>query len=548
MQLSKDDTQIATFAGRDKPVRVLLVDADAQQYSLVGRLLRGDADKQYELTWCQRFEHALEAMASNLHDVILLDCQNDAQTSSNLLRKAVAQACPTPIIILTDELDALLDQSAIRNGASDYLTRESLETRALERCIRYAMDRKAVELSLARLAHYDPLTRVPNRILFRDRLQGAIERARRDRAQLALMFIDLDGFKQINDRHGHDAGDALICTVAERLVSCVRKSDSVARIGGDEFTLILEDIKNASDIVHVARKVIEAVALPVTVRGAQVYVGCSIGIASYPGAGDDADDLLKHADMAMYQAKGLSGSTYRFYTEKMNVEAMNQMYLEADLRRGLRRDEFELHYQPRVELGSGRTAGVEALLRWNHPVRGLVMPGDFISIAEEAGLIVPLGYWVVHQACTDLTRVHEQGLAPIHVSLNLSFKQFQDAMFVSTVRNIVKQTGVDASRLEFELTETAAMANFEDTLSSMQALKAIGPTFSLDDFGTGYSSLTHLQRLPISAVKIDRSFIQNILHVQDDATIVAAIIGLAHKLKLRVVAEGAETMQQVPFS
>jgi EAL domain-containing protein (putative c-di-GMP-specific phosphodiesterase class I) len=279
----------------------------------------------------------------------------------------------------------------------------------------------------------------------------------------------------------------------------------------------------------------------------QLFVGASIGIAVYPEGGEDIDTLLKHADMAMYQAKGLRGSAYRFYTEKMNVEATNQMYLEADLRRALRRGEFELYYQPRIALGDERIAGVEGLLRWNHPVRGLVKPSEFIPLAEEVGLIVPIGYWAIHQACQDILAMDAQGMEPIHLAVNLSFRQFLDEKFVQTVSNIIADAGIDPWRLEFELTETAIMSNVEDTERCMQVIRALGPTFSLDDFGTGYSSFAHIQRLPIGALKIDRSFVSQVNLRPDDATIVRAIINLAHGLGLKVIAEGAETREQVQF-
>ncbi len=531
----------------DKAIRVLLIDQDPAEYALIGQLLSAVGPNAYELTWCRQTVHALEAMAADLHDVVLLDYQSDRVKGQSLLAKATQQNCSRPIIVMTDEMDRNVDREAIRSGASDYLLKGRIDSLVLERAIRYAIDRKGAELKLARLAHYDPLTNVPNRILFRDRLQRALERARRGNQAVALFFMDLDGFKQVNDTLGHEAGDELIRCVAERLSACMRKSDSVARIGGDEFTVILEDIETTADIVNVARKAIDVVSRPVTVGGQQITVGCSIGIAVYPEGGQDVDTLLKHADMAMYQAKGLRGSAYRFYTEKLNVEAMNQMYLEADLRRGLRRGEFELYYQPRVSLDDARVAGVEALLRWNHPVRGLVMPAEFISLAEEVGLIVPLGYWVIHQACHDMRAMDARGMEPIHVAVNLSFRQFLDVKFVETVGNIIESAAIDPRRLEFELTETAIMSHFEETERSMQIIREMGPTFSLDDFGTGFSSFAHIQRLPIGALKIDRSFVKNVTSMQDDATIVKAMISLAHNLGLAVIAEGAETAEQVDF-
>ena len=531
----------------DRLIRVLLIDRDPAEYRLIGQLLSGITHTAYELTWCRQPELALDAIGSELHDVVLLDFEDDALSALALLEKAVQQNVARPIIVMTTEMDLNVDREAIRCGASDYLLKGQIDSQLLERAIRYAIERKTAEAKLARLAHYDPLTNVPNRILFRDRLGGAVERARRGHQTVALFFVDLDGFKQINDTLGHDAGDELIRTVASRLGTCVRKSDSVARIGGDEFTLILEDVTTTGDIVNIARKVIEVITRPVSYGTQQLFVGASIGIAVYPEGGEDVDWLLKHADMAMYQAKGLRGSAYRFYTQKMNVEATNQMYLEADLRRGLRRGEFELYYQPRVALESGRIAGVEALLRWNHPVRGVVSPAEFIPLAEEVGLIVPIGYWAIHRACQDILVMDGRGLDPIHVAVNLSFKQFADEMFEQTVGNIITESGIDPQRLEFELTETAIMANAEDTERSMQKIRAMGPRFSLDDFGTGFSSFAHIQRLPIGALKIDRSFVQNVLTGRDDATIVRAMISLAHNLGLEVIAEGAETREQVAF-
>ena len=531
----------------DKSTRLLLIDHDAESYQRLGQLLSAIPGHNYVLTWCSDPAHALEALLSNLHDVAILDYHADQARSHEVLKKAVNQGCRIPVLVMTHDMDHRVDREAIRCGAADYLVQHTLNSDHLKRALRYAMDRKGAELKLARLAHYDPLTNVPNRILFGDRLQRAIDRASRGTQHLALLFIDLDGFKQVNDAYGHEAGDTLIRSVAERLCASVRRSDSVARIGGDEFTVILEDTSSSSDVVQVARKIINAVSRPVTVGNHQAFVGCSIGIAAYPEAGDDAESLLKHADMAMYQAKRVRGSAYRFFTDKMNVEAMNEMYLKADLRRGLRRNEFELYYQPRIELSTGKTVGLEALVRWNHPSKGIVMPGEFVPVAEESGLIVPLGYWIIHQACEDLQRLENTGFSSVRIAVNLSFRQFQDEKFVQTVSNILEKTDVDGSKVEFELTETTVMSNFEETRASMEELTARGPQFSLDDFGTGYSSFSHLQRLPIAAVKIDRSFIRNVLHLEEDATIVRAMIDLAHNLKLRVIAEGAETMAQVGF-
>jgi predicted signal transduction protein with EAL and GGDEF domain len=335
--------------------------------------------------------------------------------------------------------------------------------------------------------------------------------------------------------------------MAERILSCLGPGDSAARIGGDEFAILLDHTEAGIDTSMLAQQLADTVGQPFALAGHQVTVGCSIGVAVYPAAGREIDGLLKAADLARQKAKAVRGCTYRFYNEKMNADASAQLYREADLRRGLRRNEFRLYYQPRVSLQSGRIVGVEGLIRWQHPVRGLVSPSEFIPLAEDSGLIVPLGYWIVHQACADIRRMEELGLPPVDVALNLSFKQFHDSKFAETVTHIISESGVDPKRLEFELTETTIMTNGDETDQCMRALNAIGSSFSLDDFGTGYSSFVHIHRLPIDALKVDRSFVHQVTHNADAATIVTAIINLAHSLNMTVVAEGAESEAQMRF-
>jgi predicted signal transduction protein with EAL and GGDEF domain len=321
----------------------------------------------------------------------------------------------------------------------------------------------------------------------------------------------------------------------------------VARIGGDEFALIIERCQQREAAEQFARRLIDELSAPVMLDNYPVVVSVSIGAALYPEASDNAEGLLKRAVLAMRQAKLERGSSLQLYSEETKLESLQRLSLEADLRKALRRNEFELHYQPRVDLISGETLGMESLIRWRHPTRGWVSPQEFIPVAEESGLIIPIGYWTIKQACDDMNAFTKAGYGHLEVAVNLSFKQLQDSLFVETATRIIEQSGVDASQLEFELTETAIMSNFQQTYDGMMALAKLGITFSLDDFGTGFSSFAHIQKLPISALKIDRSFIRRVIENNDDAVIVRAIINLAHSLRLRVIGEGVETLEQVQF-
>jgi predicted signal transduction protein with EAL and GGDEF domain len=335
--------------------------------------------------------------------------------------------------------------------------------------------------------------------------------------------------------------------MGQRLTQCVRKTDTLARIGSDEFAIVLEDVRQLSDVVAVAEKITDMLSQPYQLGDTPLVLGASIGIAVCPDAGHTSEALLRNAELARQQAKLLRGCHYHFYTEQMNLDARNQIHLEAELRRALRRNEFELFYQPRVELESGQVIGVESLIRWRHPERGLLAPSDFIPLAEETGLIVPIGYWTIQQACRDMRNMQKHCDRPLELAINLSLKQLQDEKFSATASRLLVESGIDLHRIEFELTETAILMNAEQTYQSMLTLSQLGVSFSLDDFGTGYSSFAHIQRLPISALKIDRSFIRNLPGDADDAIIVKAIINLAHSLQLHVIAEGAETLEQVHF-
>jgi len=406
---------------------------------------------------------------------------------------------------------------------------------------------RAITEEMARLAQHDGLTDLPNRMLLTDRLNQAIARARRNGTRVAVMYLDLDGFKHINDSLGHAAGDKMLQSVAARLVSCVRSSDTVSRLGGDEFVVLLSEISHAADASITARKILTALIPPHLVDDTNLHITLSIGLSAYPDDGNDAETLIKNADTAMYQAKETGRNNYRFYTKEMNVRSMERQAVEAELCLALERKELVLHYQPKVSLETGEITGIEALVRWVHPERGLVPPAQFIPIAEDSGLILPIGKWVLREACRQVKEWIDAGLHVVPVSINVSSLEFRSGDFVEGLRVILKEVGLDPSYLELELTETALMQHVESTTSVLGALKSIGVRFAVDDFGTGYSSLSYLKKFPIDTLKIDRSFVQDIRPDTDDATLVSAVITMAKSLKKCVIAEGVESEDQIKF-
>jgi diguanylate cyclase (GGDEF)-like protein/PAS domain S-box-containing protein len=408
-------------------------------------------------------------------------------------------------------------------------------------------ERKASEARIAFLAHHDPLTTLPNRTLFQDRIEQALGRAERSELMVALLFLDLDRFKTINDSLGHLAGDRLLQSVAERLGHCVRDTDTICRQGGDEFLIVLADLTDEDVPARIAEKILRRLSEPFDVDGHTLGTSFSIGIAVYPDDGRDADALMKNADTAMYHAKESGRNTYRFFTEQMNANALERLQLENHLRQALDRGELLLNYQPQIDLTTGAIVGAEALIRWQSEALGFVPPGRFIPIAEESGLILPIGRWVMRQACLHAKAWQESGFPNVAVAVNISALQFRRDDIVATVREILSETGLAAEHLELEITESLIMQHAEDVLDTMQRLKALGVRLSIDDFGTGYSSLSYLKRFAVDRLKIDQSFVRDIVEDPDDAAIVRAIIQMGKSLKLDVVAEGAESRAQVDF-
>jgi diguanylate cyclase (GGDEF)-like protein/PAS domain S-box-containing protein len=421
-------------------------------------------------------------------------------------------------------------------------------------------ERKRTERQIHQLAYYDSLTGLPNRDLFRERSERALRGAKRNRQKMALIFLDLDEFKYVNDTLGHDAGDELLCEIAGYLTQSIRASDilakpqtegstdaSLSRLGGDEFTIMLPDLEEVELAARVAGRVLEQLRRPMKIQGKEFFVTGSIGISVYPDDGDSVDILLKNADIAMYHAKQSGKNSFRFYAKHMDERVQLRLSMEGKLKRALEKEEFALHYQPKVEIETGKIIGVEALLRWNNPEMGQVSPAQFIPVAEETGLIVPIGEWLLYDACRRAQQWREDGLVPVDMAVNLSGHQFRSGGLVQLVGRVLEDTHLAAASLELELTEGMIMENVEDAVGILNQLKEMGLKLSVDDFGTGYSSMAYLKRFPLDILKIDRSFVQDITTDANDATIIRAIIALARGLSLTSIAEGVETEEQLQF-
>jgi diguanylate cyclase (GGDEF)-like protein len=436
-------------------------------------------------------------------------------------------------------------------SASFNVMAENLESRTAE-LVEEIAERKQAEEKIRHMAYHDPLTGLPNRALFIDRLSLALAQARRTKRTMAVMFIDLDRFKLVNDTAGHREGDGLLRSLGEELKRLVREGDTVARVGGDEFTLLLPEIARVGDAVEVAQRILDSLRQPRLLAGHEFHITPSIGISIYPSeddpaGGEDAETLLTNADIGMYRAKDEGGNRYQIHTPAMNASILERLALETDLRHGLEREEFVLHYQPQVNIGTGEIVGVEALVRWQRPEGGLVPPMEFIPVAEETGLIVPLGDWVLRTACAQAKAWLDEGLPCTRIAVNLSARQFQQRDLAEKVAQVLKETGLGPCGLALEITESVAIQDVDYTVLMLRQLKEMGIQIAIDDFGTGHSALSYLRRFPIDAVKIDRSFIRDLTTSANDTEIAAAVIAMAHNLKLDVIAEGVETEEQLAF-
>ena len=430
------------------------------------------------------------------------------------------------------------DQVSMLREANSNLVIATMEAHRLTEQV------ESAKIELDHLAHHDVLTNLPNRMLMQDRLSQAIEVAHRQRRQLAVMFMDLDRFKHINDSLGHAVGDQLLQSVAQRLVASVRHSDTVSRQGGDEFLLLLSYVEHADDAALSAQKILTALAEPHHIGGSNLHISVSIGISIYPDDGLDAQTLIKCADTAMYYAKGNGRNNFKFFEPTMNTRAVQRQATESSLRQALDRQEFVLHYQPKVDLQSGAIVAAEALIRWQHPQRGLLSPGEFIPIAEDSGLIRPMGRWALREACCQAQAWLQAGLPPITLAVNTSALELRADDFLDNLRTILEETQVEPHRLELELTESVLMRDAESAGFLLQAIADLGVQLAIDDFGTGYSSLSYLSRFPINTLKIDQSFVSRMIGNPDDANIVCAVISMGKSLRKRVIAEGVETPEQ----
>ena len=658
------------------PVKVLLVEDNANDALLVRRMFKKMAPGAYELTHHTCMEDATLHVASETMDIVLLDlCLPDAN-GLEAVHLMLAAAPRAPVVVMTCQNDERLAAQALRAGAQDYLMKGDFEAPVMIRALRYAIARKAMEEQLFReqdraritlhaigdavicidntgaisflnraarvmtglamapgealmsadlgltradgtrvrldqdcssvasdsklivaasaylagvdgrnvpveytvsrvldrggevigcvyvfrdmsetraladkLAHqaqHDALTGLPNRVLLADRIKSAIAIAPRHEGKPGVLFLDLDGFKHVNDSLGHAIGDKLLQSVAGRLTNCVRASDTVSRLGGDEFVVLLTEIAQPEDAAIAASRMLEAVGAPHRIDAHELHVSTSIGVSLFPFDGTDAETLLKNADTAMYQAKASGRKSFRFFEPEMNLRAVERRSIEDGLRRALERQEFVLHYQPQLNIATGKIYGAEALIRWVHPIHGNMPPNAFISVAEDSGLIVPLGKWVMHEACQQAKAWSDAG-SPVRIAVNVSAIEFQSKEFMPGVFEILEATGLAPDSLELELTESVLMRRTSNAADILKAFRDKGVRLALDDFGTGYSSLSYLTRFPVDTLKIDQSFIRQITATPSETAIVKAVLGMAQSLNLRVVAEGVETLGELAF-
>src|SRR5688572_16865241 len=540
--------------------KLLIIDDELQIRSLLVDLL----GPVYNCSEASSAEDALTALSHETFDLVISDIDMGGMSGLELVPRVHSLAPDTVVVMISGNQDIEFAIKALRVGAFDYITKpidlrhvEASVERALKHGgllkekrlykeqIEHLLQQRTAEVDW--LAYYDTVTQLPNRALFEDRLTQAVAIARAKDESLAVLFISVDQFKKVNDSLGHGPGDTLLKEFAERLKSCISKSDTVARFGSDEFALLRSQINGTKDVIETIAMLSQVLKFSFDLSGQELFATASVGVSMFPLDGEDSHTLLKNAGAALYKAKKSGGANYQFYTADMHELATKRLALETSLRRAIQNEEFLLHYQPRVSVDSLAITGVEALVRWQHPQRGLVSPSEFIPLAEDTGLIVPIGEWVLRQACRQNQEWQDHGFAPIQMAVNISGRQFHDQDLSQTVIRILDETGLAAKHLDLEVTESSIMQNAEFAAGVLDRLKSMGINISIDDFGTGVSSLASLKRLPIGALKIDQSFVRDATTDPDDAAIVNAIITLAHNLRLKVVAEGVETEEQLRF-
>ena len=570
----------------NRPIKILLIEDNPGDVRLIQEMLADEKGDFFTVECHDRLSGALHRLTENRVDVVLLDLGLPDSQGLDTYARVHAQFPRLPIIVLSGLHDENIAVRAVRKGAQDYLVKGQIDGKLLVRSMRYAIERKKAEEALLRArdelemrvkartaelfranealeaeirerkrmeeiirqqATHDSLTGLPNRILFLDHLTLGLTQARRNRNMLAVLFLDLDRFKFVNDTLGHAAGDQLLINVAGRLKTCVRESDTIARIGGDEFTLLLPDITQAEDAAFIGRKIISALKEPYRLCDQQIHITVSLGISIYPDDGDNPEKLLMNADIAMYHAKQQMMNDCSFFNSVMNNSSLERMKLGNDLRRSLEREELIVHYQPLMDSNTGKMVCAEALVRWKHPELGLLDALQFIPLAAGIGFLMSIDRWVMTTACAQNKEWQKAGYPPFCVTVNLSAHWFHQANLVEVVSQVLRETDLSPEFLGLEITESTAMQDIEQTILTLNHLMDMGVRVLMDDFGSGYSSLNWLKKFPIQKLKIDKSFINELQKNPDDKAIVNAIVTMAHNLKMTVVAEGVETENQLSF-
>ena len=539
---------------------ILIIDDDEQIRELLDVLL----GENYDCTRARSAEEALDVLKTIKFDLVISDINMGGISGLDLVPYVLKETPETVVVMVSGQQNIESAIAALRAGAFDYITKP-LDIYHVEAAVRRALahhkllaDKKYYEDNLQelvlkrtaeieRLAHFDTLTDLPNRLLFEDRLTQALKHAQREDEMLGTLLLGVDRFKNIHDTLGHTVSDRLLRDIAERISGSIAEGVTLSRFEGEEFALLLTDVSGSEKVLEALRDVGELLKPPFVLDDQELFVTASIGVSLFPADGQSPQELLKNAGVALDRAKNLGGNNYQFYRADMNARALERLTLEADLRRAVENGELVLHYQPQVDFATQRIVGAEALIRWQHPRLGLLPPVEFIPMAEDTGLILPIGDWVLRAACNQVALWDLAGLGNLRIAVNVSARQFQQKDFLERVAQIVDETAISPSSLELEITETSIMQNADQVVTLLSELKHMGVRIAIDDFGIGYSSLGYLKRLPIDRLKIDRTFVSDATSDPDDAAIVMAIITLAHNLRLKVMAEGVETEEQLRF-
>ncbi|KZX55026.1 hypothetical protein A3709_08485 [Halioglobus sp. HI00S01] len=523
---------------------VLIISEHQADHLVLSACLERAPLQQFQLASSESMERPLEALLDPAIDAVIMAY---GPQTEYLLRLAQKNNATVPLILLLDDAEQTTLEQLNDLGAQDYLVRGQIQDALVHRILDYCIQLKQARDKIQQLSNRDGLTGALNRVGFRAHLERAMERSSRYGFNTALLYINMDQFANINDHYGEADGDLLIKTISRRLLNKMRSTDSIARLGGDEFAVVLEDVSSFADVELISEKMLKSIAAPMILSEQQVSIDASIGAAMFPDDSKDFAELVECARSAMQQAKTVDGNKFIRYSNQISFDDSGASSLAAELRTAVRKNQFELHYQPRVDLNTGALVGLEALLRWNHPERGLLCPGEFLSACEDMGLMKTIGYQVIQHACAAQVWIEEQGIRNVDVAVNISFSQIQDDRFVEIVKDIISRTGTNASRLELELTESTILKSPAAIKARMDELRLLGVSFSLDDFGTGFSQLSHLTELPISALKIDACFVRDLPHNAHQEAVCTMIIEMARRLGMLVVAEGAETYEQVEF-